>query len=143
MTAPVIEAPVAADPSPSPVRGFSDDVRTHTRVLAGLIEYALQDSAEVPVLDAVFDDLESVLGEHADLTASEITKLTPRLHSAFRRMVGIAVQSNGGVGPDTIERTRTLLAERSPEDFLPARAYLRRLAIAVEDLLDQLLEDMP
>ncbi|WP_405889497.1 DUF6415 family natural product biosynthesis protein [Streptomyces sp. NBC_00133] len=143
MTAPVIEAPVAADPSPSPVRGFSNDVGTHTRVLARLREYALQDSAELPVLEAVFDDLESVLGEQADLTARDIKELTPRLHSAFRRIVGMAVRSNGGVDPDAIERTRALLVERSPQDFLSARAYLRRLAIAVEDLLDQLLEDMP
>ncbi|MFI1400703.1 hypothetical protein [Streptomyces sp. NPDC020681] len=101
MTAPVIETPVAADPAPSPGRRFSDDVGTHTRVLARLREYALEDSAELPLLDGVFDDLESVLGEHADLTASEITELTPRLHSAFRRIVGMAVQSNGGVPPDT------------------------------------------
>ncbi|WP_443043911.1 hypothetical protein [Streptomyces sp. NBC_00322] len=29
-----------------------------------------------------------------------------------------------------------------PQDFLPARAHLRRLAMAVEDLFDQLLEDI-
>ncbi|TQK42311.1 hypothetical protein FBY35_3690 [Streptomyces sp. SLBN-118] len=140
MTVSVTEAPVIAVAS---VRRYSGDVGTRTRVLARLREVALQDSAEIPALDAVFDDLESVLGERAELTGDEVKLLTPCLHKVFRRILGMAEASNVGVAPDTIGRARELLVERFPGDFLPARAHLRRLAMAVEDVFDQLLEDMP
>lgn len=46
-------------------------------MLARLRECALQDSAEIPTLDAVFGDLESVLGQHVKLTEDEVKELTP------------------------------------------------------------------
>jgi hypothetical protein len=100
-------------------------------------------SPEIAVVDAVFDDLEAVLGESADPTPADIAELTPRLHAVFRRIAYVAQEPNSGVRPETIAGARNFLDQRFPRDFLPARAHLRRLAMTVENLLDELLEDMP
>lgn len=133
----------AAPPSHRSASGFQDDARTKGRLLAGLKVRFLLESPEIPVVDAVFDDLESVLGEHAELEMAEIEKLTPRLHAVFRRIVYVARQPNSGVLPATIVECRSLLVERFPRDFGPALAHLRHLAMAVSALLDELLEELP
>ncbi|MBY8889214.1 hypothetical protein K7472_30855 [Streptomyces sp. PTM05] len=119
------------------------DPLVKARTLAALRGHFLLESPEVPVVDAVFDDLELVLGEDAELTGADVARLTPRLHLVYRRILLAASQPSSGVRPETAAASRNLLVERFPNEFVPARAHLRRLAMAVSDLLDELLEDMP
>nr|WSZ99022.1 DUF6415 family natural product biosynthesis protein [Streptomyces sp. NBC_00857] len=123
--------------------GYEDDVRVKARLLAKLKEHFLLVSPEVPVVDAVFDDLESILGEHAELKMAEIEMLRPCLHAVFRRIVYVSRQPNSGVLPGLVVECRSLLVERFPRDFGPALVHLRRLAMAVSALLDELLDDLP
>lgn len=46
--------------------GCADDTRTKARVLAALRERFLLESPRTPVVDVIFEDLESVLGEETD-----------------------------------------------------------------------------
>ncbi|MQY11446.1 hypothetical protein SRB5_15640 [Streptomyces sp. RB5] len=130
-------APRTADRLPI----FRNDGRTVALVLVGLREQLLLDSPEFPALDAVFDDLEVVLGEHAVLAIGEVENLTPRLHAALRRIIHVAPQNGSGVRPETAAASRGLLTERFPDQPLPALAHLRRLAMTVSNLLDELLEE--
>ncbi|MFE2842557.1 DUF6415 family natural product biosynthesis protein [Streptomyces scopuliridis] len=132
-----------APPSHQGASGYEDDIRVKARLLARLKERFLLESPEIPVVDAVFDDLESILGEHAELKMAEIEKLRPRLHAVFRRIVYVSRQPNSGVLPATVVECRSLLMERFPRDFGPALVHVRRLAMAVSALLDELLEDLP
>ncbi|UNO42150.1 DUF6415 family natural product biosynthesis protein [Streptomyces sp. MST-110588] len=120
-----------------------NDDQTKARLLAALRARFLLESPEIPVVDVIFDDLERILGEGAALTASEVASLTPRLHALYRRAVRASRHPNSGVRPATVAASHRLLFERFPPEFLPALAHLRRLALAVSDLLDELLEDMP
>ncbi|MFF2850545.1 DUF6415 family natural product biosynthesis protein [Streptomyces sp. NPDC058001] len=119
------------------------DRRVTAVILAKMRERFLLESPEVPVADEVFEDLEAVLGPYADLTAADIAELTPRLHTVFRRVMCVARQTNSGVSPGTVEASRGLLEERVPHEFTLALGYLRRLAVTVAGLLDELLEEMP
>ncbi|MFE2034289.1 DUF6415 family natural product biosynthesis protein [Streptomyces scopuliridis] len=132
-----------APPSHQGASGFENGARVKTRLLAALKARFLLESPEIPVVDAVFNDLEAILGEHAELEMAEIENLRPRLHAVFRRIVYVARQPNSGVLPETVLECRVLLVERFPRDFGPALAHLRRLAMAVSSLLDELLEDLP
>jgi hypothetical protein len=122
---------------------FSNDVGVQVRVLARLREHALHSSAEIRGSDALFEDLEAVLGEHTGLSVEDIGELTPRLRLALRRILDMTEGAKHGVAAGTIERARTLLSEQFSPDSFPALGHLRRLAATIEDLLDQLLEDMP
>ena len=101
------------------------------------------DLDETPNADAVFDDLEAVLGERADLSASEIAELMPRLYRVLRRLAMVAQLTeafeHGSLGQPLV----VLLEERFPGDFLPARGHLRRLAVVCLDLIDHLMKDVP
>lgn len=144
MTSSVLAQGVAAPPpSYQGARKFEDHDRAKALLLARLKERFLLESPQIPVVDAVFDDLDSVLGEHTELSMAEIKDLTPRLHTVFRRIRYVARQPNSGVRPETIAASRGLLTERFPQDFTLALAHLRRLAMTVSDLLDELLEEMP
>ncbi|MEU8968971.1 DUF6415 family natural product biosynthesis protein [Streptomyces monashensis] len=122
---------------------YQTDAEAKARVLAALRIRLYLDSPEVPVVDALFEDLDRVLGEGDELTAPEIADLTPRLHLVFRRVRLAAGQPSSGVLPTTLAASRHLLVERFPQELVPARGHVRRLALALSDLLDELLEDMP
>ncbi|MCZ4098287.1 DUF6415 family natural product biosynthesis protein [Streptomyces sp. H39-C1] len=134
----VAEAP----PNPRSDGSYQNDDQVKARLLAKLRERFLLESPEIPVVDAVFDDLELVLGEHADLTMADIEELTPRMHAVFRRVIYVARQPNSGVLPATVGAYQDLLIARFPRDFAQALAHLRRLAMAVSDSLDELLEEL-
>ncbi|MBD0739075.1 DUF6415 family natural product biosynthesis protein [Streptomyces sp. CBMA29] len=132
---------VAADPL---VTVADDSTLVTARVLAGLRQRFLLESPGTPSVDLVFEDLESVLGVYAgDLTAAEIATIRPRLHAAFRRIVFVSQRSGSGVSPERLEVSFGLLTQRFPADFPAALVHLRRLAVTVSDLLDELLEDLP
>jgi uncharacterized protein DUF6415 len=122
---------------------FTTDGRTTARVLAGLRRGFLVGTAATPVIDGVFDDLEAVLGEDAAPTAAEIAELARRLHAVYRRLVHLSRWPNSGVSKATVAASWGLMTERMPPGFPSALGYVRRLAMAVSDLLDEVLEDMP
>lgn len=69
--------------------------------------------------------------------------LARRLHAVFRRLVHLSQVPGSGVRRATVAASSGLLTELMPQDFAGALGYLRRLALAVSGLLDELLEDMP
>lgn len=135
---------VLAGPRSGSAHMVVEDADTAARALVALRARFLLVSSATPVIDAIFEDLESVLGLDADaLSAAEVSVIRPRLHSAYRRIVGVSREPNNGVRPATVAASYGLLTERSPQDFRAALGHLRRLAMSVSDLLDELLEDMP
>ncbi|MEU7180828.1 MULTISPECIES: DUF6415 family natural product biosynthesis protein [Streptomyces] len=122
---------------------FSNDVGTQTRVLAKLREHALEGSKEIPVLDELFEDLEAVLGECADLGEDDVERLRPRVHASLRRVLGAAEKANLAIPTATVKRGRDLLSDPLLADLRPVRGHLRHLATVTAELLDWLLEDMP
>lgn len=113
------------------------------RLLAGLRELSLTELPATPAIDVIFEDLESVLGEHAEVAQEDLAPLARRLHVVFRRLVYLSRTPSSGMKKATVASSLALLTELMPHDLPGARGYLRRLALAVSDLLDQLLEDMP
>ncbi|NUS17018.1 MAG: hypothetical protein HOY69_37425 [Streptomyces sp.] len=113
------------------------------RLLAGLRELSLTELPATPGIESIFDDLERVLGESAAVAQADVPPLAQRLHVVFRRLMGLSRVPSSGVTRSTADATAGLLTELMPPDLRGARGYLRRLALAVSDLLDELLEDMP
>jgi hypothetical protein len=112
-------------------------------LLASLRDLSLSELSTAPTIDAVFDDLEFVLGEGTDVTRTDIRALAQRLHAVFRRLVHLCQSAGSGARQKKLAASSGLLTELMPQDFPGALGYLRRLALAVSGLLDELLEDMP
>lgn len=96
---------------------------------------------ETPNADAVFDDLEAVLGEHADLSAAETVELMPRLSRVLARLATVAELTGGREHSGLDQPLVVHLERRLPGEFLPARGHLRRLAVVCLDLIDHLMND--
>ncbi|MFE3139660.1 DUF6415 family natural product biosynthesis protein [Streptomyces scopuliridis] len=126
-----------------PARQWSRDAATLEHLLTKLREW----HALPVVLDALYEDLEAVLGEQADPTSPEVEDLAARLRDALMRLVGVALREGGDRPGDeaakVIERAKLLCWEEPPEELVEARAHVRRLALVALDLLDLLLEDTP
>jgi hypothetical protein len=139
------EVIVATEVSADPLATMADNSpRAKARVLAGLRQRFLLEHPSTPNVELIFDDLDAVLGEYGgDLTAAEIADIRPRLHAAFRRIVFVSQQPRSGVSRHRFDASLRLLTERFPADFTAALGHLRRLAMTVSDLLDELLEDLP
>jgi hypothetical protein len=140
------ELTVAAEVYADPLATIADNgPRATARVLAGLRQrFLLESSPSTPSVELIFEDLDAVLGEYGgDLMAAEIADIRPRLHAAFRRIVFVSQQPNSGVSRHRFDASLRLLTERFPADFTAALGHLRRLAMTVSDLLDELLEDLP
>lgn len=127
-----------------PPRHFASDTVTLKRVRDALrvglrAEVASGEGFEVnasplPLSEAILDDLEAVLGEHASPSLGEVNELAARLHLALRRLLTIIRPS-----ASLDQLSRSLLVERTPPGEAEALAYLRRLAIVVLDLADQFM----
>jgi Family of unknown function (DUF6415) len=94
------------------------------------------------VLDAVFDDLDRVLGELAP-AAAELDELSDRLRGALTQLCGIAVADRNFL-PDSdllqlVERGRTLADEEAPGDYRHALGLTRRLAWTTSELIERLM----
>lgn len=110
--------------------------RTVEQLLAGLHESFVED-------DDLDDDLEMVLGaESGLLTMDDVEHLTPRVGRNLAQLVDIAVQrAHGEPGPElavVISRAHCPGSEQMTRDFVLDRAHLRRLALAILDVLDLL-----
>ncbi|MFE4826715.1 DUF6415 family natural product biosynthesis protein [Streptomyces sp. NPDC056672] len=109
----------------------------HHRLLAGLWP-ALP--AETPVLDGLFDALEVVLGEHVDPNTADIDQADAHVRMMTPLLLDVADRQSCPAITDVVDRVETVAAEARPDDFLRARAQTRRLALAVLDLVDLLVE---
>lgn len=130
-------------PVPAEVGKAGNDNFSAARLRADLREASLADSPSTPTPDAIFDDLERVLGERAVVTEADVPVLARRLHAVFRRLVHLSQIPGSGVPREAVAAALGMLTELMPPDFQGAVGYLRRLALTVSDLLDELLEDMP
>lgn len=134
----------AAVPAPGVSGGLRDLDRTSTdRLVADLRELSLPELPESPTVTAIFDELETMLGERAEVDRAGMRAMARRLHAVFRRLVHLSLSPGSGVRQATVAASWGLFTELMPQDFPGALGYLRRLAIAVSGLLDELLEDMP
>ncbi|MFI0942809.1 DUF6415 family natural product biosynthesis protein [Streptomyces sp. NPDC021020] len=131
-----------AAPAPNEVGKGDGDSTSVDRLLADLRKLSLSKLTETPTTDAIFDGLEKVLGEHAVVARADMPVLARRLHAVFRRLVHLSQIPGSGVQQETVAASWGLLTELMPKDGPGALGYLRRLAMTVSDLLDELLEDM-
>jgi hypothetical protein len=139
----VVLAPAVTESVPGDLGTPTVGGNTAARLLDGLREQSLTELPGAPAIDVVFDDLESVLGEVAVVAKADVAPLARRLHAVFRRLVYLSRAPSSGVDEATVAASWPLLTELMPHDLPGAHGYLRRLAMTVSDLLDQLLEDMP
>ncbi|MEU2856120.1 DUF6415 family natural product biosynthesis protein [Streptomyces syringium] len=82
----------------------------------------------------MYDDLEAVLGEHADPSGAEVEELTGRFRENLRQLVAVS----RGAAVAEAGRAHVLLREAPLADFGSARTYLRRLALNTLAMLDVL-----
>lgn len=116
-----------------------NDAETMERVSFGLRRQLVADV----VTDAVYDDLESVLGDHGaprsyeviTVIAGRFRSLTPRLEDVIERLIG-----HGQPLPAKVEAALRLSVVEPAE--CDARAHLVRLASAILDVLDDVLGDL-
>ncbi|WP_121842754.1 DUF6415 family natural product biosynthesis protein [Streptomyces sp. S5] len=90
-------------------------------------------------LDAILDDAGDVLGGQ-DPPEEEFAVLEERLREDLTRLVNIAVattaQDPGVTG--LADRARVLTSKELPDSWRPALTHLRRMAVTVQTLLEQL-----
>ena len=91
------------------------------------------------MMEAVLDDLEAVLGEHANLTGDEVRLLCIRLHHTFLKFLTMASQIIPSLSRELTMRALSLASEQPPWDDVSALGYLRRLAITVQDLMEHFM----
>ncbi|MBO8203180.1 DUF6415 family natural product biosynthesis protein [Streptomyces smyrnaeus] len=107
------------------------------RTLAKLRSYH---NSDLPTLDEILDALESVLDAHTDLSPADAPAVAERLHRAFRTVVHAASAPGSTVDGGALTRARRVLfsQEQCPKEPEAAVGYLRRLALATEELLTAL-----
>lgn len=136
-----LAAPAAA-PTRDEITTADVDGTSAARLLAGLRQLSLTELPGTPAIEVIFDDLEIVLGERAEVAQVDLAPLARRLHTVFRRLAYLSRMPSSGVKEATVADSWSLMTERMPQGLPAARGYLRRLTLAVSDLLDELLEDM-
>ncbi|NUK28034.1 DUF6415 family natural product biosynthesis protein [Streptomyces lunaelactis] len=123
------------------VRHWEQDDDVVERVLSGLRLSLILDRL---YLDTFYRDLTAVLHENAAPTMDEIEKLADRLRGALMPLVAIVLEHHdqpGEASSRTITRARALQEQAPPGNLLPARAHLRQLAMATQDLLKLLRQE--
>lgn len=128
-------------------RTFPRDTPVPKAQLVGsrdLLERILAALREAVALDLVYDDIETVLGEHPP-TGNEVAELAPRMRKAVPQLVEILLERSGEAPGEeataAVERSRTALGEKTPTDPHAERGHVRRLALAAQDVLDLLVGD--
>ncbi|MFE5089448.1 DUF6415 family natural product biosynthesis protein [Streptomyces sp. NPDC056638] len=137
--------PVSVGPLPEerPVFGAVDDsTATVERVLAALKvrKWPLPET----VLDGIFEDLEQVLGEQSFPDEAEVDTLLRRTRGSLMQLVAAIPDSDVGPGPvdGVVDKARSLVSSNPSGGPLGPKVLLRRMALTVVDLLDQ-LEPLP
>ncbi|MBL1099500.1 DUF6415 family natural product biosynthesis protein [Streptomyces coffeae] len=90
--------------------------------------------------EGIADDLDTAFGlQSALLTMEDVQELAPRIGRHLRQLQNIAVQRGAGaLSPELtaiVERAQRLKVEPPPTDLASARGHVRRLALAVEEVL--------
>lgn len=93
----------------------------------------------VPVLDALCDALEAVLGEYADPDGEEIDQANVQFRTVLPLLVRVADWYSGPAVTEAVDRAQTVGAEARSDGALRARGQARRLAVCVLDLVDLLV----
>ncbi|MBE9500760.1 hypothetical protein IHE61_31145 [Streptomyces sp. GKU 257-1] len=106
------------------------------RTLAGIRGYALQKQPEISSIDALYADLGAVLEPGPEPAPQDIPHLAARLKGALPALLRRAPAQ---APADVLTHIRLHQAAPPPTDL----GSLRRLAAAVSDLLDVLLDDLP
>lgn len=111
-------------------RQSSDDQGT-----LGMLLYSLRRSlAEEAVYEHLYDDLEAVLGEYADLDPDEVTVIAEWFRTAATNFVEVVPRLVRPYPEDEMRRLIYLSAEHPrPDDGL---GHLRRFALAILAILD-------
>ncbi|GAA2718535.1 MULTISPECIES: DUF6415 family natural product biosynthesis protein [Streptomyces] len=94
-------------------------------------------------VDAVFDDLNAILGDQAP-AVDEVDELADRLRGHLMQLVNIALanaQSEVALASahGAVEQGRVVGSEELPGDYRKALGLLRRLALATEALVELLI----
>jgi hypothetical protein len=112
-------------------RCSADEVTTG-RVLAGLRRWVAREA----VSDALYEDLEAVLGEHASpaLDPEEVAAIAARLRRATTGLVAIVPDLVKPYPIDEVRRVIDMRAQQPPPE--EARGHLVRQAVAILALLD-------
>lgn len=122
------------------VRGLRDWTPPHQREdLERLLERL---RAGLPV-DAAYDDLDAVLGGGPMPRDDEVLELTERFRGNLMILVDHVLERQSGTAEERdplVERARTL-RQAEPEAGVTPLAFLRRLALTAESLLELLLPD--
>lgn len=117
--------------------GFSEETATVGRVIARLRASGLRrEEDEIPAVEAALDDLESVLGEDADLSSAGIRELEPRLRVTYRRWLTMSQIIGVPLEAGATDRANRVLAEPPSLEYLAALSHLRRLALIVQDVVE-------
>ncbi|WP_328913278.1 MULTISPECIES: DUF6415 family natural product biosynthesis protein [unclassified Streptomyces] len=118
-----------------------NDNETLVRVLQGLrrSEDTEPSAAETPLMAAVLDDLEAVLGEYSDLADDEVWSLIGRLRETFLRFFALAAQIHPGLSHGLVSQAHGLVSEQPLGEYVSALGYLRRLAITLQDLMEHFM----
>ncbi|MGW7715566.1 DUF6415 family natural product biosynthesis protein [Streptomyces chartreusis] len=98
--------------------------------------------AGLPV-DAAYDDLNAVLGGGSMPKEDEIEELTERFRGNLMILVDHVLEREAGTTEERtplVERAR-MLRQAEPEAGVTPLAFLRRLALTAESLLELLLPD--
>ncbi|OKJ41568.1 hypothetical protein AMK22_08875 [Streptomyces sp. CB01580] len=92
------------------------------------------------MLSGIFKDLEQVLGEQFLPGKAEVDVLLCRTRGALMQLVAAVPDFIVRSGPidDVIERARHLVSTAPADDLIGPRVLLRRMALTVVDLLDEM-----
>jgi hypothetical protein len=116
---------------------FSDEITTAGRVLTRLRASGLRrEEDQIPAVEAALDDLERVLDEYTDLSHADINELEPRLRATYRRWLTMARIISIPLDHETTQRAFRVLTEPLPSEYPAALAHLRRLALVVQDVVE-------
>lgn len=95
-------------------------------------------------LDAVYDDLDQVLGEQRP-TATALDAVSDRLRDALQHLSNIAVAdpvfSPSPATAALVQRGNELRGEEKPSEYQQALGLSRRIALTTSDLIDRLIEE--
>lgn len=113
------------------LRRSSDSGATVLRLLE-----ALKPVRNPSVVDAIFDDLEDILGQDYVPDDDEIFDLSLRMRGCLMRLLGAAPEQDDFTEP--VARARALLDVDVPGDYMGSRVHLRRMALTALALLELL-----
>ncbi|WP_299535357.1 DUF6415 family natural product biosynthesis protein [uncultured Streptomyces sp.] len=92
------------------------------------------------ILDGIFEDLEAVLSEYSNPDDEEIEALLLRARGSLMQLMAVTSTRDRDPGPvgDLLGRARDLVSAVPATGCMGPRVLLRRMALAVMELLDRM-----